>query len=70
MDIVGIYMATRQIREVSVSSESSALGHSTSARCANAVNDMCRFLDISVIITSSLRTFSGYKKAFRLITCV
>jgi hypothetical protein len=43
---VGIRVPTRQIRDFSTSSVSSALRHSPSARCASAANDICKLLDI------------------------
>jgi hypothetical protein len=46
MTTVGIRVPTRQIREFSTFSESSALRHSPSARCVIAANEICRFLDI------------------------
>jgi hypothetical protein len=46
MDTVGIRVPTRQIREFSTFSKSSALRHSPSARCIIAANDISRFLDI------------------------
>jgi hypothetical protein len=46
MDTVGIRVPTRQIREFSTFSVSSALRNSPSARCVIAANEICRFLDI------------------------
>jgi hypothetical protein len=46
MDTISIRVPTRQIREFSTFSVSSALRHSPSARCAIVANDICRFLDI------------------------
>jgi hypothetical protein len=46
MDTVGIRVPTRQIRDFSTFSVSSALRHSPSAMCATAANDICRLLDI------------------------
>jgi hypothetical protein len=46
MDIVGIRVPTRQIRDFSTFSVSSALRHSPSVRCASAANDICSLLDI------------------------
>jgi hypothetical protein len=40
------YYYTRQIRDFSAFSVSSALRHSPSVRCSSAVNDICRLLDI------------------------
>jgi hypothetical protein len=48
MDTVGIRVPTRQIRDFSTFSVSSALRHSPSVRCASASNDICRLLDILV----------------------
>jgi hypothetical protein len=45
-DTAGIRLPTRQIREFSTFSVSSALKHSPSARCVIAANDVCRYLDI------------------------
>jgi hypothetical protein len=46
MDTVGIRVPTRQIREFSTFSVSSALRNSPSAMCVIAANEICRFLDI------------------------
>jgi hypothetical protein len=46
MDTVGIRVPTRQMRDFSTFSVSSALRRSPSARCASAANDICRLLDI------------------------
>jgi hypothetical protein len=46
LDSVGIRVPTRQIREFSTFSVSSALKHSPSARCVIAASDVCRYLDI------------------------
>jgi hypothetical protein len=43
LDTVGIRVPTRQIREFSTFSVSSALKHSPSARCVIAANDVCRY---------------------------
>jgi hypothetical protein len=43
---VGIRVPTRQIRDFSTFSVSSALRHSPSVTCASAANDICRLLDI------------------------
>jgi len=45
LDTVGIRAPTRQIREFSTFSVSSALRHSPSARCVTAANDACRFFN-------------------------
>jgi hypothetical protein len=44
--VVVIRVPTRQIREFSTFSVSSALKHSPSARCVIAAKDVCRYLDI------------------------
>jgi hypothetical protein len=46
LDSVGIRVPTRQIREFSTFSVSSALKYSPSARCVIAANDVCRYLEI------------------------
>jgi hypothetical protein len=46
MDTVGICVPTRQIRDFSTFSVSSALRHSPSVRCDSAANDICRLLYI------------------------
>jgi hypothetical protein len=46
LDTVGIHVPTRQIRESSTFSVSSALKRSPSARYVIAANDVCRFFDI------------------------
>jgi hypothetical protein len=46
MDTVGIRGPTRQIKEFSTFIVSHALGHSPSARCVIAANDICRYLGI------------------------
>jgi hypothetical protein len=43
---LGIRVPTRQIREFSIFSVSSALKHSLSARCVIAATDVCRYMDI------------------------
>jgi hypothetical protein len=43
---VGIRVLTRQIREFSTFSVSSALKHTPSARCVIAANGVCRYMDI------------------------
>jgi hypothetical protein len=59
MDTIGICVPTRQIREFSTFSMSSALTHSPSARCISAANDICRFLDIfGINVVSFEDTFS------------
>jgi hypothetical protein len=46
MDTVDIRVPTRQIRDFSTFSVSSALRSSPSPRCVIAANEICRFLDI------------------------
>jgi hypothetical protein len=46
MDTVVIRVPTRQIRDFSTFSVSSAMRHSPSVRCASAANDIYRLLDI------------------------
>jgi hypothetical protein len=46
MDTVGIRVPTKQIREFSTFSVSSALRYSPSARCVIVGNNICRFLGI------------------------
>jgi hypothetical protein len=46
MDTIGIRVPTRQIRDFSTFSASSALRLSPKVRCASAANDICRLLDI------------------------
>jgi hypothetical protein len=46
MDTVGIPVASRQIREFSTFSVSSASRHRPSARCVTAANDVRGFLDM------------------------
>jgi hypothetical protein len=58
LDSVGIRVSTRQIREFSTFSVSSALKHSPSARCVIAANDVCRYLDVFHKTISTLRILS------------
>jgi hypothetical protein len=71
MGTVGIRVPTRQIREFSAFSLSSALRHSPSARRVIGVNDISRSLNIFLTkALSHLRTLSRYDKLFRVIVCI
>jgi hypothetical protein len=67
MDTVGIRVPTRQIRDFSTFSVSSALRHSPSVRCASAANDYVDFWIYLAKTLSPLRTLSVLEKVTRLI---
>jgi hypothetical protein len=66
VDTVCIHVPTRH-KEFSALSVSSALQHSSSARCAIAANDICRVLNSLIKTLSLLRTLPLHRKVSKLI---
>jgi hypothetical protein len=70
VDTISIHKPTRQIREFSIFSVSSALRHSYSARCIIAANEICRFLDIFAKKIVSFEDTFSILESIQMIICI